>query len=92
MTYKLDKDFETNEFAIINGIKMKKLGNLFQMTVPPKYIGTDWIDNEGLKYSTSNQNIARAHFQNFQKEYRDDLEFHLVSISPHLKPLHKRPS
>lgn len=92
MTYKLDKDFEVNEFAVINGIKMKKLGNLFQMTVPPKYIGTDWIDNEGLKYSTSNQNIARAYFQNFSKEYRDDLKFHLVSISPHLKPLHNRPS
>lgn len=89
MTFKLDKDFEPNEFAIINGIKMKKLGSMYQMTLPPKYIGSDWIDEQGLKYSTSNQNIAKAYFQNFQKEYRDDLEFHLVSVSPHLKPYTK---
>jgi hypothetical protein len=89
MTFKLDKDFEVGEFAIINGIKMKKLGNLFQMTLPPKYIGTDWIDDEKLKYSTSNQNINIAYLQNFQKEYRDDLEFYSVSVSPHLKPYTK---
>ncbi len=71
--YELDRNFEINQFAVINGIKLKKLGNLFQMTLPPTYIGTDWIDCEGFKYSTINQNVVIATIQSFESEIISDL-------------------
>lgn len=51
---KSDKDFEIGDFAIYEGVKLKKLGTEYYMTNPPRYLGTHWVDENNIKHYIRN--------------------------------------